>query len=410
MSFVKTGTDDAVADRGDGALPSDTPSSPLRVLHTIPGRNWGGTEHRVLDQLGWLVAHGHAAWLAAPPDGEAFQRAVAQGLPAFPVPFDRPWRPAMVTGLRRLVRDLRIDVIDTHVSRDAKAAMGCLDLCAVVRSRHVGHPLETGLSRRWQWRRGADHVVAAADAIRTHLIARGLADPERSSRVGCWAGDRFFDHPDPDGARARLRDELALPPAAMVVLCVAMLRPDKGQDHLLRALARLGGGGAPVVALLAGAATAETGAYADGLHDLADTLGVTEQVRFLGYRNDVHDLMRAADLVVIPSLVEGRPQAAAQAFASGRPVVATDVGGVPEIVTEGVTGWLVPAADPAALARAIRRTLADPFARAAVGRNAREAAERSMRLDACMARTLSVYRAAMDRARSREFPRFRGVK
>jgi hypothetical protein len=70
----------------------------MRVLHTIPGRNWGGMEHRTLEQVRWLVEHGHALWLAAPPDGEPFRRALEMGLPVVPMVFDRPWRLTVPAG------------------------------------------------------------------------------------------------------------------------------------------------------------------------------------------------------------------------------------------------------------------------------------------------------------------------
>jgi glycosyltransferase involved in cell wall biosynthesis len=381
----------------------------LRILHTIPGRNWGGMEQRVLEQVRWLSTNGHRAWIAAAPDSETYRRAVAQGLPAVPMAFDRPWKPAVVAGLRRFVRDNRVDVIDTHVTRDAKAAMACLDLCAVVRSRHVDQPLKPYLTRRLQWRLGCDHVVTVAGTIRRHLVETGLAVPERASWVGGWADDRFFDHPDPVGVRARLRHELALAPEATVLLCVAMLRTDKGQDHLLRAVRLLVGRGLPVVCLLAGAATAESTDYRNGLRALAAAEGIADKVRFLGYRDDVPDLMQAADMVVISSLVEGQPRVAVQAFASGRPLVATDVGGVAEIVADGTTGWLTPPADPEALAATIARALADPFRKTAVVANARRVAEETMRFDTRMEQALAVYRAALAHARSRTFPRWRGI-
>ena len=382
---------------------------PLRVLHTIPGRNWGGMEQRVLEQVRWLLGHGHTAWVAAAPDSETYRRAVALGLPAVAMTFDRPWRPSVVAALRRFVRDNRVDVVDTHVTRDAKAALTCLDLCTVVRSRHVDQPLKTSLPRRLQWRLGADHVVTVAGTIRRPLIQQGLAEADRSTWVGGWAEDRFFDHPDPAAARARVRAEFGLGPEAIVLLCVAMLRVDKGQNHLLRAVRLLVDRGLPVVCLLAGAATAESADYTAGLHAQAAAAGIADRVHFLGYRDDVPDLMQAADLKVISSLVEGQPRVSVQTFASGRPLVATDVGGVAEIVIDGTTGWIAPPADPEALAATIARALADPAKMKEVAANARRVADQTMRIDIRMAQALEVYGVAMARARGRRFPRWRGT-
>lgn len=372
----------------------------MRILHTIPGRNWGGMEHRTIEQVRWLAAHGHEVWLASPADGQSFQRAQAQGLPVVPFSFDPPWKPATLAALRRFVRAHKIQVIDSHYTRDAKSALACLDLCAVVRSRHVNQPLKPSWARRLQWR-AADHVITVADCTRDHLVEIGLADPARVTAIGGWADERFFDLADPVATRARLRAELDLDPDAFVLVCVAMLRPDKGQDHLIAALGRLKAQGLTPITLLAGDPTAESADYARSLHDAAAAQGV--DVRFLGYRDDVSALMQSADAVVIPSLTEAQPRVAVQAFATGRPVVASAVGGVPEIVKDGETGWLVPAADPAALAQAIARVMTDPDAARRVAHGARRTAERSMRFDHRMAQTLAAYETALRRAQGRRF-------
>lgn len=377
----------------------------MNILHTIPGRNWGGMEHRTVEQVRWLKANGHAVWLATPPDGQTSARAKAAGLPVLPFDFDRPWQPATMRAFRRLVIERRIELIDTHVTRDAKVAAACLDLCAVVRSRHVNQPLKPSPLRRMQWRLGADHVITVAECTRTDLIAGGLVDPRRSTTVGGWADDAFFSAAAP-GERAALRAQLGLSGEAFVWLCVGMIRPDKGQDHLLTALPLLAARGLTPTLVIVGAATAESAAFEAGLRRRAEENRLP--VVFTGYREDVAALMRMADAVVIPSLTEAQPRVAVQAFAVGRPVVASAVGGVPEIVTPGETGWLVPPAAPAALAEAMEAVMAKPSAAGSVATCARLLAEATMRFDHRMSLTLETYRTALDRAHSRAFPRWRG--
>ncbi len=377
----------------------------MRILHTIPGRNWGGMEHRTMEQVRWLQAHGHSVWLAAPADGEPYRRAVAAGLPTVAFDFDRPWRPATIRALRRMVIEKDVEVIDSHVTRDAKAAAACLDLCAVVRSRHVNQPLKPTAIRRLQWRLGADHVITVAECTRRHLLEIGLADPRRSTAIGGWADERFFDLPDPVATRARLRADLGVAEQAFCWVCVGMIRPDKGQNHLIEALARLAG--LPTLVIV-GSATEECAGFEAELHRRVGELGLAGRVVFTGYRDDVSELMQMGDAVVIPSLTEAQPRVAVQAFAVGKPVVASAVGGVPEIVIDGETGWLVPPAEPAGLAAAMAEVMAGGAAAAAVAANARHLAERDMRFDRRMAETLETYRTAMAHARRRIFPRFRG--
>ena len=376
----------------------------MRILHTIPGRNWGGMEHRTIEQVRWLMAHGHDVWLAAPADGEPYRRGVELGLPMVAMSFDPPWNLATLRRLRRFVRDNHVDVIDSHYTRDAKSALSCLGLCAVVRSRHVNQPMKSSFARRLQWR-AADHVITVADCTRDHLLEIGLADPARTTAIGGWADERFFQLADPVATRARLRAELNLSADAFVLVCVAMLRPDKGQDHLIHALGLLRDRGLHPVAVLAGSPTAESAEYQAGLHRMVAEQAV--DVRFLGYRDDISELMQMADTVVIPSLTEAQPRVGVQAFATGRPVVASAVGGVPEIVRHGQTGWLVPPADPAALAAAIAKVMTQGEDVAKVAAAARALAEQTMRFDHRMAQTLATYETAIRRARSRAFLRVR---
>jgi glycosyltransferase involved in cell wall biosynthesis len=161
--------------------------------------------------------------------------------------------------------------------------------------------------------------------------------------------------------------------------------------------------GIAITAILAGSATAESAEYEAGLKRMAAEEGVT--VHFLGYRDDVSELMQTGDIVVIPSLTEAQPRVAVQAFATGRPVVASAVGGVPEIVKDGETGWLVPPAQPDILAEAIARVVQHPDEAAKVAQGARQLAEQRMRFDHRMAETLDTYRTAIARAKTRRFLR-----
>jgi len=173
-----------------GPAPATTvPAGGWRVLHTLSGRDWSAAEKRVVEQVRWLIEHGHAAWLAAPPDGEAYRRAEAQGLPVLAMAFERPWRPSVLGPLRRIISDNRVELIDAHGGRDAKAAIACLSLCAVVRSRHSSQPLRSSLLGRLNWRRGCDHVITMDGDTRHHLLNIGLAVPLRSTAISGSAED-----------------------------------------------------------------------------------------------------------------------------------------------------------------------------------------------------------------------------
>ncbi len=159
------------------------------------------------------------------------------------------------------------------------------------------------------------------------------------------------------------------------LLCVANLHWIKGVEHLVRAVGLLGDPGVEL-------ALAGDGPEEANLRALATGLGISGQVRFLGLRNDVSDLVRQAGIFIHPAVwEEAFGFAIAEAMAGGCAVVATNAGGIPELIEDGVTGLLVPPADPAALAAAIRRLLDDPALRARLQAAARRRVEERFDLE-----------------------------
>jgi glycosyltransferase involved in cell wall biosynthesis len=178
---------------------------------------------------------------------------------------------------------------------------------------------------------------------------------------------------------------------AAIVATVASLTRKKGHEFLLRAIATLAGRGMVCPVLLAGDGSERT-----SLEALAATLGITESVHFLGAVSDAVDVMAAADVVVLPSLAEGLPLALLEAMQAGRAVVATAVGGVPEVIQSEVNGILVPPADASALADAVSRLVASPQLRARMGAEARRTVARDYTEAAYLASLDAIYSEAVD--------------
>lgn len=199
--------------------------------------------------------------------------------------------------------------------------------------------------------------------------------------------------------RAAVRRELGAGPEDRLVVVAAMLRPEKAHDVLLRAVSRLPDP-ARVRLLVAGAGPVQDPAGSrPELERLAGELGIADRVRFLGRREDVPRLVAACDVAVLPSAHENFPLAVLEYMAAGTPIVATAVGGVPEMIEDGVHGLLVPPGDPARLAEAIADTLERPAA--AAERAARAAERRRSTYDwGVIARTvLDLYRELLSARR-----------
>lgn len=361
----------------------------------------GGLEFRVLEQAAWLRQNGHDAAIAAPPASAICREARRRQIDVVDIDFARSYAPSTIRALRRTVKALGVEVIDSHGRADGKTAALCRDLCAIVRTRHFAKPMQTSLRRRLEWKIGCHQVIATSQLGKQDLLSARLVSGERISVVGEWAADGFFQGAGGRHSRLRARQALGMPARAddFVVATIGMLRPEKGQDDLLRVVHRLRNKGLPATALVIGMPTPSRKPYAASLNTLAADLGISGSVVFAGHRDDVAQTIRAADVVLVPSLTEAWSRIVPESFAACVPVVASDVGGLPEIVTPGKTGWLAPPGDVAAFASRILHIRSNAAAADAVVASARAYADAHFRLSGKMAATLDVYASAV-RSRS----------
>ncbi len=177
-------------------------------------------------------------------------------------------------------------------------------------------------------------------------------------------------------ARPRLRSQLGVPDGGSLVLSVGRLAPQKGHHYLLQAVPAVLAQWPQTVFALVG-----DGSSRPELEAEAQRLGIESQVRFLGTQANVPDWLAAADVFVLPSISEGLPVALLEAMIAGRAVVATDVGGVGEVVQDGQTGRLVPPADVPALAQGLLDLLQDEAKRSRLAAAGQERVKRDYTLE-----------------------------
>jgi glycosyltransferase involved in cell wall biosynthesis len=235
--------------------------------------------------------------------------------------------------------------------------------CRVVAARR-SVPKERGVQRFL-----ADLVVHAADRIIVNaelLRPNGRAGKRTEVIPSGVDTDRFRPSPD----RAAAKAAFGIDAAALVIGTVGRLEPRKGTATLIAAVAALRDSGRDVTALIVGDGPLRAELAAD-----AERRGVAAAVRLLGDRADVRDVLAALDAFVLPSRTEGMSNALLEAMAMALPVVATAVGGTPEVVADGRSGLLVPADDPAAMADAVARVLDDAGLASTLGSAARRVVE-----------------------------------
>lgn len=319
------------------------------ILHTESSPGWGGQEVRNLTEARWLQDLGWRVLVACTPGSAILARARRAGVTAVPVSMRGAWDLASVLRLVGLIRREHVDLVNTHSSVDAWLAGMAARLARVpiVRTRHVSIPIRRRLNPVYTLL--ADRVVTSGEAIRRLVLAAG-ASPDKV--VAIPAGVDLTEFPRPD-AGDRIRREFGL--KRPVIGSIAMFRGSKGHDLLLEAFRDLRGQFPDARLLLVG-----DGIRRAWVESLARERGLNGWVTFTGFREDVPDLLGAMDCFVLASTrTEGVPQSLLQALAAGVPVVASAIGGIPEVIEDGATGLLVPPGDPKALAAAIGAVLKD---------------------------------------------------
>ena len=366
--------------------PAQPRSSPLRVARVIARLNVGGPAHHVaLLTIGLDAARFSSHLLVGRPSAqEAEFTSVIEGTGVMPVEIAHLGpQVAPLADLRafaELVRQLRAikpDIVHTHTAK--AGALGRLAALAVrprpiiVHTYH-GHVLEGYFGRpvtaayRLAERllaRISDRLVAVSAQTVDDLVRLGVAPRERFTviPIGLDVETLLALAPEPD---SEARASLGIAPEDVVLAFVGRLVPIKRLDVLLRALA-LALPEAPALRLL----VVGDGELRERHEALARTLAIADRVSFLGFRFDLERIAGATDIAVLSSDNEGTPVALIEAGAAARPSVATDVGGVAEIVGPA-TGRLVPARDPSAMAQALVALARDAPLRRALGAAARE--------------------------------------
>ncbi len=327
-----------------------------RVLHLITSFDIGGTERQAVELLNRLDEGRFDVRLAVLGWRGALRERIAARFPSapeFPLTcFYNANAIKQLLRLRKMMVEERIALLHTHdfyAGALGVTAARSIGTKVIAAQRHL--KLSDRRVHDWGARyihRMAHRVLVNADAIRDHILKMGVAGCEKIVVI-----HNGLDAPaDVRALRERQReallDELGLNPETRFIGSVAGLKSVKGHRYLLEAAAKIMKSDARIQLILAG-----EGELRDEILEQAKRSGVGARTLLLGHRQDSARLVAAFDVAVLASLHEGLPNAVMEAMAVGTPVIATAVGGVPELIRNGETGFLVPPADARALAEAI---------------------------------------------------------
>jgi len=364
------------------------------ILQVETSRGFGGQEEWVLCLSTALMRRGHKVQIVCRPDTPVARKADELGVSRWDLQIRNSLDPRAVFGLLRIIWREKVEVIHTHDAKTTWAAYFASRLSSLyfnrpvlIRTRHLVYNSRYVFPYKYL----SDRAVMVSKYLRDYLVEeKGIA----SSKIHIIPPGVDTDLFCINSVESNARQELGIPKEVPVIGMVAFLRGEKGHRILIEA--------ARVVLcfypearfLLVGSGQAE-----EALRKLVSQWSMEGHFIFTGYRTDVPRLLAAMDIFVLPSLREAMPISLMEAMAMEKPVIASRVGGIPEVLVDRETGLLVPPGDPIALADGILYLLSHPSLAQTWGRNGRSTIEERYSLQSVVDRTIALYQNLKDEIR-----------
>ncbi len=379
-------------------------SNPLTILMTDPHLKGGGQVRYVTNLARQLTGRGHRVIIGCRPGSVLIERAREAGCVSKPdftfrggLRLHNWWRDVRCT--QTFIRETQPDVIHVSGSQDhwvtalANRLLG-RPVC-IVRTRHNTYPVHDAWPNRVLNRGWTDYQIVVCDVVRQTLARQRAFDADRMCSIHNGVDAEFY-RPNPE-ARRRARDGFGYSDEDFVFGIAARLVPAKGHEFLIKAFSQIAGEAPHARLLVLG-----QGGLEQELRNLAQELGVAGRITFTGFRDDMADCVQAFDVGVQPSIdCDTSSFSLKEQMAAGKPVIASDYGGLTEIVEDGGEGLVVPAGTVEPLADAMRTIIRDPARGQRMGEAGRARVLREFTVEVFAERTEAAYRRAIEIHRER---------
>jgi glycosyltransferase involved in cell wall biosynthesis len=350
------------------------PARTYRIAYLIDGLSMGGAERLMVPMLAYLSRVHFQPYVCAlqSKDGNPMADELRSlGVPVECLNIKRLRDLDAIPRLTRYLRGIKADLVHTQLEAAnilgniSAKLLGLPSVCTIHVMPSLDVTTKTKLHQKVEWfalRNFCDRVISVSEEARQYHIEISGSSPKQVSTI--YNGIDLSAFLDMNFAVERevVRDELKIPRDANILITVAVLRPPKGIQFMIRALPAILASHPNTYYLVVG-----NGPHRDELIEEASRAGVRERVVFAGMRRDVPRLLAASDVFVLPTLTEALPTVLAEAMAARLPIVASQVGGIPEMIARGQHGILVHPEDVEGLSNGCTQLLSQPEQRAAMG-------------------------------------------
>jgi glycosyltransferase involved in cell wall biosynthesis len=357
----------------------------MNILHTESSLNWGGQEYRTILEHNYLNDTNHSSWLLCDKKSKTIKK--SQEFNCKNVLTADLSKSINITESSRILwlcKKHKIDIINSHSPKDSMLCiLAFLAGIPLVRSRQITSPIK----KRFSYEYLCTHIIATAGAIKNNLISIGVTE-KKVTIIG--EGVDLSEY-TPDNNSDYLKKEFNIQDDDHIVVNIGMIREDKGQEFYLESAKKVLDKNNNVKFFLIGESTSNT-LLEDKLKKQIVDYGLSDKFFMTGYRNDVPAFIHLSDLIVIASIaVEAQSRIVPQAFATKRAVVSTNIGGLTELVEDGITGLVVPPKDSLSMSDSILRILSNTELRNQLAANAYQKAMADLSFKKMMENTILLY-------------------
>ncbi len=354
----------------------------IKLLHTEWSDGWGGQEIRILSESKAFIEKGYSVTIACQPNSQLISKANQADIPVFPISMNKGLNIVAIIKLISFIKNNSIDIIHTHSAVDSRTAGIAGRICGIgiVRSRHISTPVGNSYLTWFQYMKLADKVITSGEFIRDMLIKDNKMLPEKIISAPAGADENIFHK---DVKVKDIRIEFNISSDSFVLGTVSVLRSWKGHRYLIKAIDKVKDLIPNIHLLIVG-----DGPVSNNLKDMVTRFHKVDPVPFY----------KSMDVVVLPSYSgEATSQTLPQAMLMQKPVISTNVGGLPEVVINENTGLVVHPKDSDSLVSAILKLYSDTTLRDKLVKNGYKHALNLFTFNKMINTTENVYLEVMDK-------------